>query len=388
MSKKNLYNALLIVAIIINISFFKLVVGPTYLGWLSNVSFILALFLIPSLTNYGTRAAWAYVFLIGLGLILHIGFTQVKYPVVDAVKWIFLIFLCIASGKYELWKITKYILYFLMTIHCGIAIFEYLTQSNLFKYVFVEAFSYSDDIRSFRAFGLMEHPLYAANVLIIFLSFILVSDRISNILRITVLMTGTFALLTFNARAAIVVWFALMAYRFLRTYKILGSITVLLVVGMILGELPLGFIIDVDFLGRLGEVGFSDASSLNRLISYVVFFEESWSLADIVAGGRVLFIPGSDFSLESGILLTIAWWGWFVGLSKIILELIVTYQVISYLKQADRLIVMVACWVTAFANNNSVNTFVLFFILICAIVFRYKMQPSQQSFFSDRVQNI
>lgn len=380
MNKKNLYNVLLIVALVINISFFRLLVGPTYFGWLSNISFIIILFLIPSLINYGTRAIWIYVFSIALGLLLHIGFTDVRDPVSGAARWVFLMVLYMASGKYETWSMTKYFLHAIVAVHCGVAITEYNIQSNIIEYSFVEEFSNFDDVQSFRAFGLMEHPLYAANVLIIFLAFVLVSTGLPKLIRFVILSIGTFALLTFNARAAIVVWFALLTFKLLKTYKIIGSLIVLLVIGVILGELPLGLVVDLSFLGRLAEVGFSDGSSLNRVISFVVFFGEKWDLTDIIAGGRVIFIPGSEYSLESGLLLTIAWWGWIVGVLKIVLELVISYQSISYLKSADRFVVLVACWVTAFANNNSVNTFVLFFMLFCAIIFRQKSQFSGHSF--------
>lgn len=380
MGNKNLYNVLLIVAIFINISFFRLLIDSTYFGWLSNTSFLASLILLPSLINFGTRATWIYIFSIGLGLSLHIGFTDIKGPVADAARWIFLMLLYMASRKYETWKTTKYILYAFLVVHCGIAIVEYNIQSNIIDYSFVEEFSNFDDVRSFRAFGLMEHPLYAANVLIIILAFVLVSVGIPSTIRFAILTIGTFALLTFNARAAIVVWFALLTYKFLNTYKIIGSLTVLFVVGVILGELPLGLVIDLGFLGRLGEIGFSDGSSLNRAISYFVFFEERWNLTDIFAGGRVILIPGSHYSLESGLLLTIAWWGWIVGLIKIILELVITYQSVIYLKRTDRFVVMAACWITAFANNNSVNTFVLFFMLFCAIIFRQRERMLAHTF--------
>ena len=370
MNKFFIYNVLLIIALVINVSFFELLVGPTYYGWLSKFSFILVAILIPSLVNYGTHATWIYIFSIVFGLVLHIGFSDAKEYVVDAVRWIFLIVLYIASTKYRTWGVMRHILYAFAIIHGSIAIVEYNLQKNIIEYSFVDDFSYFENIRSFRAFGLMEHPLYSANVFIIILAFILVSVRIPALTRFVILSVGTFVLLTFNARAAIVVWFALLTYKFLKTYKIIGSLTVLVVIGVILGELPLGLFIDLDFLGRLGEVGFSDGSSLNRAISYVVFFEERWNLTDIVAGGRVIFIPGTHYSLESGLLLTVAWWGWIVGLLKIILELVITYQAVIYLKPADRFIVMTACWLTAFANNNSINTFVLFFMLFCAIVFR------------------
>ena len=380
MNNKNLYNGLLIVAIVINISFFKIIIDPKLFGWISNLSFIFALFLIPFLIGLGSKFSWLYIASILIGLLFHIFFADIKNPIFDAFRWIFLIILYIASLRYETWNVTRYVFYIFIAFHCILAISEYSLQTNIIDYSRVEEFSNFEDIRSFRAFGLMEHPLYSANVLIIFLAFVLVSNRPSNFLRLIILSFGTFALLTFNARAAIVVWFTLLTYRFLKTYRIIGSLTVLFVVAVILGELPVGLVVDLGFLGRLGEVGFSDGSSLNRAISYIVFFEENWSLTDIVAGGRVLFIPGSEFSLESGLLLTIAWWGWIIGLLKIILELVITYQALNFLKISDRYIVMTACWLTAFSNNNSINTFVLFFMLLCAIVFRQNIGFSNHSF--------
>lgn len=379
-NKNFLYNVLLIIAFLINVSFFRHLIGPTYYGWLSNFSFILVAILIPSLVSYNTYATWIYILSILTGLVLHIGFSDIREPVVDAVRWIFLIVLYIASSKYKTWGVMRYFLYVFAIFHGGIAIVEYNLQKNIIEYSFVDDFSYFEDIRSFRAFGLMEHPLYSANVLIIILAFILVSARIPSFIRLVTLSVGTFVLLTFNARAAIVVWFALLTYKFLKTYKIIGSLAVLVLVGVVLGEVPLGLVIDLSFLGRLGEVGFSDGSSLNRAISYVVFFEERWDLKDIVVGGRVLFIPGTHYSLESGLLLTIAWWGWIVGLLKIVLELVITYQAVLYLKPADRVVVMIACWLTAFANNNSINTFVIFFMLFCAIIFRQKERVFVRSF--------
>jgi hypothetical protein len=111
----------------------------------------------------------------------------------------------------------------------------------------------------------------------------------------------------------------------------------------------------------------TDESSLTRLSSYLFFWNARWNFQDIVFGGRIIYMPGLDLSIENGFLLTIAWWGWFVGPLKVILELVISYSCLNKYAMKEKIMIMIACWATAFSNNNSVNTFVFAFLIITSL---------------------
>ena len=366
---KKLFVFSLFLVLAINISYFNLVWDTTYIGWLTNATYLIAIpIMLSSTYKKANSIEWTYIGIMLLGLFFH-GFLpqNEKYTITDSIQWIFLIIIIIASKKYRTPVLFFYILLGFFIIHCGLAIIEYKLQTNLIDYSFVEKFSDFTEKKEFRAFGLMQHPLYSANVVLIIMSFIMISKDINWNLKITLLTLGTLAIICFNSRTAIMIWSCLLIYRYL-LYNIKPVFIILLgilVYTLFLSDLALFIQQNSSIFGRLAEKNnLSDDSSLTRLMSYVFFWNSRWNFQDILLGGRIIYMPGTEVSLENGILLTISWWGWIVGTLKVIIELIISYQCLKKYNVKDKWMVMIACWATAFANNNSFNTFVFAFFII------------------------
>lgn len=365
-----------LVVFIGNISFFKITAtSNTYIGWLLNFTYIVGMvLLIPSTYKKGKQIEWLYIGIMLLGLILHACLPQQeKYPIANSTQWIFLIVIIIASRKYHSPRLLFYILITFFLTHCLLAIIEYKLQTNLFDYSFVENFkNFSEGSKNFRAFGLMEHPLYAANVTVIIMSFIMISKDINRVLQMMLLSLGIVAMVSFNSRAGLVICGSLLVYRFL-LFNI--KLIYIIVLGALVYSLFFSDIISVikqndNIFGRLSaKESLSDGSSLTRVLSYYFFWNTRWNFQDIVFGGRIIYMPGTDLSLENGVLLTISWWGWLVGTTKVLLELYISYMYLNKYRIKEKMIVMIACWGTAFANNNSINTFVFAFFIISFISF-------------------
>jgi hypothetical protein len=353
----------------INISYFKLALGSTYIGWLANATYLITIpILLSSTYKKGNNVEWLYIWVMLLGLLIHAFLPESeKYTTKDSVQWIFLLVIIIVSRKYNAPRIIFYTLLIFFITNCVLAMVEYKLQVNLFDYRFVEGFSNFSEKKEFRAFGLMEHPLQSANVTLIIMSFIMISKDINRGLKISLLTLGTLAIICFNSRIAIIICACLLVYRYL-LYNVKPVFVIIL--GTLVYTL---FISDItsfvqqnsQVFGRLAEKNnLTDDSSLTRLLSYLYFWNARWNLQDIVLGGRVIYMPGSELTLENGILLTISWWGWIVGLLKVILELVISYLCLKKYNVKDKWMVMIACWATAFANNNSMFTFVFAFFII------------------------
>lgn len=369
---KYIYIYSLLLIFIVNVSFAKIAIDPTYTGWLVNLTYCVGItILVPILYKKGTQFEWSYIGIMLLGLLFHTLLPeQENYPISDAIKWIFPVVLIMASRKYRVTLLFFYVLLAFFITHCVLAIVENKLQINLFDYSYVEDFSFYENATEFRSFGLMEHPLYAANVTLIIMAFMMISKDINYRLKIPLLTVGTAAILFFNSRSAMILWGCLLIY-----YYLLYSLKPILIV-VLASLIYFFFLSDIiaiiqqnsSTFGRLAEKNnLTDSSSLTRLMSYLFFWDAGWSFQDIVFGGRIIYMPGTELSLENGILLTISWWGWIVGVLKVILELIISYACLKYYNVKDKWIVMIACWGTAFANNNSVNTFVFVFFIFSFI---------------------
>lgn len=361
--------------LISNISYFSYV-QPTYVGWFFNATFAISiLVLLPNVYKNATKPQKNYILLMLLGFLLHLSVPNIDNRVYDVAKWILPVVLLIASRRYNT-SIIYYSLLVFFVIHCLIAINESITQEYFVDYFYTDEFGEYNEIYSqFRAFGLMAHPLYGANVLLIIMSFLLVSRHINKYLKVSLLLLGSYALTCFNSRAAMIIWGALLVYRLLlykRKPLFAISFGVLIYLLFISDLFSLLVQSSSGFLGRLGEAdSLSDSSSITRLISFAVFAGEDWTFYDVVAGGRIFYLPGTKLSLENGLLLTIAWWGWIIGVLKVVLELVISWKCLGSYDKRDRIIIMVATWVCAYTNNNTVNTFVFAFFICCAIGIKY-----------------
>jgi hypothetical protein len=354
-----------------NTSFIKLIVNPTFFGWLMNGTYIVGLiFLLPDSYNRASMQERMYIFIMILGLMFHSLLPEIEKILVDSIKWIFLIVVLMSSRKYNL---NRYLFYTLMSffiIHCILGIVENNLGKHLFDYSYVDTFQNFSDKSEFRAFGLMEHPLISSNVSLIIMSFILVSKDINWKLKFILLTLGTMAVISFNSRTALVIWSSLLIYRiFFYNVKPIYIISFgTIIYGFFINDVMSFILSNSQIFGRLSVEGnITDESSLTRILSYVYFWNAGWNFQDIVFGGRILYLPGTDYSLENGILLNISWWGWIVGIIKVILELFISYMCLYKFSLKEKVILMIACWGTAFSNNNSFQTFVFAFFIISLI---------------------
>jgi hypothetical protein len=349
-----------------NIAIVNLYYNPIYIGWIVNATYLLGIFLfLPNVYKIGKRAEWLYIIAMIFGLIFHFFLNdEKKYLISDSIKWIFLVILIINARKFRVPRFVFYILVFFLLAQCILAIIEFRTQTNLF-----EEYSYFDNLnhKEFRSYAFMLHPLSSANITIIILSFMMLSKDINWKLKMPLLILGSLAMLAYNSRTALILWLCLLVYRYLLyNVKPISIIIIGLIVYMLFLNDFISFIQqNSNIFGRLAEKqGLVDESSMTRLLSYIYFWNARWNFQDIVFGGRVIYLPGTELSLENGILLTISWWGWIVGVLKVILELIISYMCLNKYSLKEKVILMIACWGTAFSNNNSVNTFVFAFFII------------------------
>lgn len=371
---KIVYLICFLAVLISNISFFPYV-QPTYVGWLFNIAFILSLcFLFPNTYGYSNKPEIAYIIVMVVGFLLHLIFT-IDNRVFDTSKWILPIILLIAGRKCSYQKAVFYSLMLFFFVHCCIAINEYLTNQYFVNFLYTEEFAdYYERNSQFRAFGLMAHPLYAANVVLIVMSFLLVSNGVNKYIKVFSILLGSFSLVCFNSRAAMMIWAALLLYRlFLYNRRPIVPIFLGIVIYLLfISDLFVFLEGSTGLLGRLGESGgLRDDSSLTRLLSFAIFANQRWDFNDVVAGGRVFYLPGTQVSLENGLLLTIAWWGWIVGILKVVLEIVISWKCLKGYDRKDRVIVIIATWVCAYSNNNTINTFVFAFFIISFIAIRY-----------------
>ena len=200
------------------------------------------------------------------------------------------------------------------------------------------------------------------------MAFILCS-RMNNLTKYVLLALGGIALWGGNSRAAIGVWMLIFLLRFL--FRIKNVIYIFIAFGITFFILPLlvDYISSTDILGRF-NFDFSDDSSVARIYAYELFFMHDWTWEQIVAGVLIIYMPGTELSLENGILLNLCYWGWIIGMLKIILEVWITYVVLPhYLNRDENFLILLATWGGAFANNNSFNPLVISFYMFALIGF-------------------
>lgn len=390
-----------LVLLIFNTSYFS-ILSSTYVGWLFTAfSLLVSLVSLRVILNLGKKVELAYIGIMFLGFIFHYFSQGIDKPYIDAFKWIFPVCVLILFRQKSIYSNSLSFIYILIivflsfyVVHSLLAIYEYIFQVHPINYSYVEELSLLfDDRGQFRSYGLMQHPLYAANVSLIILSFILVDDTMNSKLKWFLIVVGTISLFCFNSRGALLIWFFLLVFKFFfkskKSIYFLFFIFLLYFSGffdLIFSQFPN----DIAFLGRLGESNsLNDESSLTRLLSFAVFFEQKWTFEDIIIGGRIFYIPGTNISLENGILLTLAWWGLIIGSLKIVLELLICWFCLKGYSINSKVIIMIGTWGCANMNNNSINSFVLsFFVLSFLISLFLRVLKKNKEFHKIRVYNI
>lgn len=356
------------------IVFVENVIGPTLNGQLSQIIIYgsILLFAIQKNLNRLPIYIWIYILALLFSTFIHYSNPAYDRPFLTAIHWIFLmLFLPIALKKYD----GKWILYVLIAfyvINCLMGIYERLSQSYIFTYnsgIMDAQQRYGETQDSFfRAFALLGHPLYNANVTSMIMAFILMSDKIKKYLKVSLVVLGILALLAFNSRAAMLIWGGILVYYFFSKYKY-TFVILCLVVAFFFTQPLIQLLMDSEVLGRLAE-GVNDESTETRLIAYITFAAQNWDLTSRWGGLGVIYYPLSEVSLENGMLLTLGYWGWYAGAYKVGAELYATYKAIKKSYNFEGIIIIfMASWGVAFCNNNSFSFLIFSFLILSILAF-------------------
>ena len=359
------FQLLVLLWILCYLPIFSLVMGPTFTGDLSKIICIGGIFLY--LNNYRQicfAQSNTYIGIMIVAFILHSLFTSdanIPQPFWESQKWILIVVFMVISKDHKDCRILMYALFIFYLSQVGMAFYERLTLSNLIDYEalvngydklsFRVAEQYTES-SEFRSCALLGHGLNNANVTSIIMAFILCS-RMNNFTKYVLLALGGLALWGFNSRAAIGCWMLIFLLRFL--FKSSNVLYLFSAFGVFFFILPLlvDYISTTSILGRF-NFDFSDDSSAARIYAFELFFMHDWTWEQILSGGLIIYMPGTDLSLENGILLNLCYWGWIIGIPKTILEVGITYVVLpDYLNRDEKFLILLATWGVAFGNNNS-----------------------------------
>lgn len=310
-----------------------------------------------------------YIVLVS-GSILHVIVLPINVVLNDFYTWVSLVMLLVLSANIKIKsKVPLRILLFIFALNCFIALYERLTETIIFPAMeIIEHYNDLTDDKTFRSFALMGHPLTNANVTSIIMAFILCSGKINNSIKCIFLLLGVIALWSFNSRAAMLCWMLIFAYKLIfARIKISYFIAVGLLIVLVI--IPLGeYLYEAEYLGRL-EFDFSDESTETRFDALLYFMMYPWTTTDIICGGRLLYMPGSELLIENGILVTLGYWGIIIGLLKVILEFFISYKVLVNYKWTDKIILFMALWLVGLGNNNTFTIYPLLFFMFCNMAF-------------------
>lgn len=316
----------------------------------------------------------SYVVVLLLGLIAHFIVPVENNPIREFLAWFQIVFvfslLKYSSNQKSKILISCFLSFYI--IECSLSVFERVTSTYIINYDISDYYSFDSlqygDSVDFRSTSLLFHPLNNANVVSIFMAFFLTSKVLDRYVIFFFLCLGLAAMWGFNSRGAMLVWLFIIFYRFfLYGSSIRRTMTLLFLLALIL-PLLFSVLVDKEILGRL-DFDFSDNSSQTRLMAFLLFFTHPWTIKSILFGGEVILMPGSDLSIENGILLTLSYWGWALGIIKIVLELTISYRCLIRYTKKDRFIILLAFWGVSFTNNNSFQpTMFTFYAIIFVFI--------------------
>jgi len=381
-NNQRLYYSILFFLIISSIAACNALFPFLHLSWWINIlEAIILISMFKFAINNKEPLFSTYFIILALSFSSHLFISEIPINrnFWEVMRWITILYLlCIAKeqNNSSLYRIA--IIFFIF--ECGIAIYERITLSRLINYaslMFESTVMYGEQNDSFfRSCSLLGHPLDNANIVSLFMGFILVNKRMGKCLQAILILLGLGALWAFNSRGAILIWIILLSFRFIfynqRIIYIVSAAFILYLISP--------FIIDWLNSGALGRftLDFSDDSSLTRIDAFMYFLMQDWNLEMILAGGKLIRMPGSDLLLENGVLLNLGYWGLIVGPLKIIIEIWVSYKILSHYNIQEKIIILGSFWGVGLLNNNTFNSIVITFFLFAYIAF-YSKDFSYQS---------
>lgn len=286
------------------------------------------------------------------------------------------------------WKKANNLLIAFYVFECGLAIFERITLYNIFPWMTdstnssILLMDASEDISSFRSFGLLGHPLQNALPVCTMMAFILCSTKMKAKNKIILWLLGYVAILCFNTRGSIVgaamILGAYVLYQYFFNKKLSFAKRNIALFGIIIGAVGLIFVImNFNLGGRLAEMGlFDDSSAQVRLNTWEIF--NYFDLSTFLFG-----MSSSEIGVimsSSGILTTENFWiDYMLSIGLIALAIIVIayiYAVRSLyhgFKKFDVLITLSSFILIASTNNSlSANWIPTFIYLFSICTFSFK----------------
>lgn len=344
---------------------FKLIMIPT------------TIIFFPDFVRYSTKLEKSYIIMMVLAFITHL-FVKLENkntnPFWESFTWISIVYLLVLSKKYNSCKLIMLAMFVFYFMECSVAIFEKISMTSFVKWsdknVFfgrAELYDYSSE---FRSTAFLRHALNNANVVSIFLSFILCAKNISRKYKYFLLALGLLALWAFNSRGAMIMWMLIIVYWIFFKNKNIVLVSLSGLAAYIALPFVLDFIANNEIFGRLSE-GVEDGSTQTRLDAFMFFAMHQWNTTNILFGGDIIYMPGSILSLENGVLLNLGYWGWIIGSLKTIMEVVISYKLLpADFDAKTKMIIMAACWGVAFMNNNSFQPLVFSYFMFVNIAFR------------------
>lgn len=371
--ENSLLQFLLLVAVIPSIFALREFMGDVISGRILWLLLLVIVFLFSNKYKI-PQISKIYIATIILGYFLHCLF-GIKETFNDTVLIRIVPIILLSVAHKQMRKPSLFIFFSLLfyILECGISICERINMSYFINYKAFDEFnalnSLISDNNEFRSTSLMLHPLYNANTVSIFLIFILFSDKLKKRIKYPLIIIGLLALWAFNSRSAMIIWFIIIIYKlFFYNTKNINVIISLIVLYFII-PFVIDYVITSGIFGRLTNMTSLDDSSLSRLTAFDVFLNDKWTFDDIIIGGRLLCYPGTDITLENGILLDLGYWGLIIGTIKVVCEILITYKIVIKYKFMERMLIILAIWGVAFMNNNSFQTWIIPIFIMADITF-------------------
>ncbi|MBO9584153.1 MAG: hypothetical protein J7574_08340 [Flavobacterium sp.] len=272
-------------------------------------------------------------------------------------------------------KIIRYLILSFFTLECFLAIYERLFLTNVFPYVEDSDGIFMEDW-GFRSTAFLGHPLANALCLSVIMGFITISSlKLMN--KLFFLILGLIALLCFNARAAIIMWFFLLIIYVVHILKDKNTSTttsfLLLSIFCTFSYLIYTAVVDYGLGGRIIKSKINDGSAQAR---FDVFNAFSYiSDIDFWMGNSTNYISvmkklGAE-GVENSYIVLIIYYGLPI---TVLLFFLYYYYVRRFLKLFslfDKVIIISSFIIVGSANNGLVSFAPWGFFVLSAYCFPF-----------------
>lgn len=315
-----------------------------------------------------------------IGIFIVFSFIQASYLGIQTLRHAFFflvvpmlvsVVLQLQSPYYKI-KITRIIIFFYFA-QCGLAIYERLVEINMFPYFDEEATLYVSEGWQFRSTAFLGHPLNNALCTSTILGFILVSGY-SIRFKLLSSILGLGAVLSFNARGAVIVLSIVIAYYFYLFYNRNKERYKLIKLWFILGlclSIYCFYVVltQTDLGGRLiNSEKLIDGSAQTRL-DVLAAFDYIKGL-DFWVGNPYLYMSITDklgaAGIENSYVVIVLRYGMIFGIPVIISLFFFLYNKTRYYRYRQRLIIYLLFIGIGSMNNSlaGVSPWIIFILCV------------------------